>query len=255
MSRPDTTFESMRKPLSILSALGAMSVCVFLGVALMEIPDEPRGLTALAAAAIPESGVEHPVTAVLLNFRAYDTWLEIGVLLMAVMGMLLFQRRSDLRDIRLMPSPEPVLHWLIRLLFPMLVLVSGYLLWMGKFAAGGAFQAGVVLGSGGVLLWLAGHSSVTGFSGRWFRSLLVIGFAAFLVAAFVNMFFGQIILDFPTPYAGTIILILEGAATLSIAATVAALIIGLQPVLRERDRAPLHTRQASDSQRTHAHGS
>ncbi len=236
----DSTTECIKKPLSVLSALFAAVVCVFLAVALREIPDEPGGLTAAAAAEIPRSGVEHPVTAVLLNFRVYDTWLEVGVLLMAAMGMLLFQRRSDLRDIRLMPSPEPVLHWLVRLLFPMLVLVSGYLLWMGKFAAGGAFQAGVVLGSGGVLLWLAGHPSLTNFPGRLFRSLLIVGFLSFLLASIANMAFGQAILAFPPAYAGTIILILEAAATLSIAATVSALIIGLQPVVRDRDRAPIH---------------
>jgi multisubunit Na+/H+ antiporter MnhB subunit len=33
---------------------------------------------------MPESGVDHPVTAVLLNFRSYDTLLEIAVLLLAV---------------------------------------------------------------------------------------------------------------------------------------------------------------------------
>ncbi len=235
-----TSFKArLVSPLSLGVAAASAGLGVFLILALLEVPREAAGLTALAKAAIPESGVDHPVTAVLLNFRAYDTWLEVGVLLMAIMGMLLFQRRSDLRDIQLMPSPEPVLNWLIRLLFPMMVVVSGYLLWMGKFSAGGAFQAGVVLGSAGVLLWLAGHPSITGFSGRLFRFLLIIGFLSFLIASFINLYFDQLILDFPPVYAGTIILILETAATLSIAVTVAALIIGLQPVTRDRDRTPL----------------
>ena len=38
-------------------------------------------------AAIPDSGVSHPVTAVLLNFRAYDTLLELAVVLSAVLGI------------------------------------------------------------------------------------------------------------------------------------------------------------------------
>lgn len=229
-----------KKWLNLIVGVSCAGLGFFLILALLELPRESAGLTNLAKAAIPESGVEHPVTAVLLNFRAYDTWLEVGVLLMAIMGMLLFQRRSDLRDIRLMPSPEPVLNWLVRLLFPTIVVVSGYLLWMGKFSAGGAFQAGVVLGSAGVLLWLSGHPSITAFSGRLFRFLLVIGFVSFLAASYVNLFFDQIILDFPPQHAGTIILFLETTATLSIAVTVAALIIGLQPVVRDRDRTPLH---------------
>ena len=234
---------SATHPVSKGLNLAVGAVCAGLGLflilAVIELPRESAGLTHLAKIAIPDSGVEHPVTAVLLNFRAYDTWLEVGVLLMAVMGMLIFQRRSDLCDIRMMPSPEPVLTWLVRLLFPMMVVVSGYLLWMGKFSAGGAFQAGVVLGSAGVLLWLAGHPSVTGFHGRLFRFLLVVGFLSFAVAAVVNLFYAQPVLDFPSAKAGTIILILEAAATLSIAVTVAALIIGLQPIVRDRDRVPV----------------
>ena len=239
MNPSDPTISRMKTPLSLGVALAAVGLCIFLILGLWELPRETTGLTNLAKAAIPESGVEHPVTAVLLNFRAYDTWLEIGVLLMAIMGMLIFQRRSDLRDIRMMPAPEPVLHWLIRLLFPMMVIVSGYLLWMGKFSAGGAFQAGVVLGSAGVLLWLAGHPSITNFPGRLFRFLLIVGFLSFLVASGVNLLYSGAILDFPPRYSGTIILFLETTATISIAVTVAALIIGLQPVVRDRDRTPL----------------
>jgi multisubunit Na+/H+ antiporter MnhB subunit len=233
-----TTRDQARQPLSILLALTCAALALFLIVALHDLPETATGLTQLAKDAIPQSGVKHPVTAVLLNYRAYDTWLELGVLLMAVMGVLLFQRQNDLCDIRPMPSPEPVLNWLIRLIFPMMVLVAGYLLWMGKFAAGGAFQAGVVLGSGGVLLWLAGHSSITGFPGRAFRLLLTIGFATFLITAIVNLSLNQLLFDFPVPYAGTIILALEFAATLSISLTVATLIIGLQPVVHEQTQHP-----------------
>ncbi len=239
MSSPEKVTAQIKAPTSFLLGLACAGIALFLIAALIELPDEALGLTELSKQHMDESGVEHPVTAVLLNFRAYDTWLEVGVLLMAVMGMLLFQRRSDLRDIERMPAPDPVLNWLIQLLFPMMVLVSGYLLWMGKFSSGGAFQAGVVLGAGGVLLWLAGHPSISGFSGRLFRFLLTVGFGSFLLVAFYNVLLSQAILDYPVAYAGTIILIIEAAATISIAVTVAALIIGLQPVIRDRDRTPL----------------
>jgi multisubunit Na+/H+ antiporter MnhB subunit len=54
--------------------------------AVWKIP-EGGGLTAATEALLPESGVEHPVTAVLLNFRAYDTWLEIGVILLGLLAI------------------------------------------------------------------------------------------------------------------------------------------------------------------------
>ena len=49
------------------------------------------------AAHLAESGVTHPVTAVLLNYRGYDTLLEIAVLLLALLAqaqLLLLARRS-----------------------------------------------------------------------------------------------------------------------------------------------------------------
>lgn len=228
--------ESSIKPTLVLRALSTLAVsavAVFLIAALVDIPDDAAGLTALAAQHLPSSGVDHPVTAVLLNYRAYDTWLEVGVLLIAVMGMLLFHRRSDLQDIRSMPLAEPVLEWAIKLLFPMIVLVSGYLLWTGKYSSGGAFQAGVVLGAGGVLLWIAGHRSITAFRGPLFRGLLILGFVSFFIVTLANVALQRPILDLPEQYAGTIILLIEAAATLTIAITVAALIIGVQPLMHD----------------------
>lgn len=240
MTNQDTTRSQLTRPLSWVMGLAVTGVGILLIAAFIEVPQSARGLTAVVKGKIPQSGVEHPVTAVLLNFRAYDTWLEVGVLLIAVMGMLLFQRRSDLRDIKKLPSPEPVLSWLIRLLFPMIVLVSGYLLWRGKYSSGGAFQAGVVLGAGAVLLWLAGHASITALSGRWFRFILLGGFFSFMLAGYINLAHHQALLYLPPEHAGTIILLLETAATLSIALTVSALIIGLQPLRpKQPDAVPL----------------
>lgn len=217
-------------------AVGAAMLALFLVAAAWELPTEPSGLTRLVAQNLNASGVEHPVTAVLLNFRAYDTWLEIGVLWIAVMGVLLFQRRNDLLDIQCMPAPSPILVWFIKLLFPMLTLVTGYLVWTGKYTSGGAFQAGVVLGAGGILLWLVGHRSVTGLPGPLLRGLLIVGFLSFLLVAFLNVAFQQQVLNFPSRFAGEIILLIEAAATISIAVTVAAVILGVQPVRHEPDR-------------------
>jgi hypothetical protein len=44
-------------------------------------------LAGLAAEQVPNSGVSNPVTAVLLNFRAYDTLMELAVLLVALLGI------------------------------------------------------------------------------------------------------------------------------------------------------------------------
>lgn len=213
-----------------LAALAAIALAALLVRAVLELPRETGGLAAMARENLHASGAAHPVTAVLLNFRGYDTWLEVGVLWMAALGVLLFLPHADLRRIQRLDDAEAVLIWLVRLLFPMLVLAAGYLLWIGKYAAGGAFQAGVVGGAAAVLLWLAGHRSITALPGHVFRLLLVAGFAGFLLAASALLLFGNRLLEFPPRWAGALILAIEAAAAVSIALTVSTLIIGMQPV-------------------------
>ena len=60
------------------------------------------------------SGVEHPVTAVLLNFRSYDTLLEIAVLVIAAMAGISMARTRSLEDPELRTSDtllKALLRW------------------------------------------------------------------------------------------------------------------------------------------------
>jgi multisubunit Na+/H+ antiporter MnhB subunit len=192
--------------------------------AVLQLPREAGGLTSVVAAEIPRSGVTHPVTAVLLNFRSYDTWLELGVLLVAVIGVFSMRRSAGLAQ-PVSSEPGAILLWLVRWLAPLMVLVAGYLLWLGKFAAGGAFQSGVVLGAIAVLLWLAGTQIVQRES-LW-NFLLVLGFVAFLLVAVAVMIGGNWMLQYPVAWAGDLIMLIETAAAVSIGATMAALFIAL----------------------------
>jgi multisubunit Na+/H+ antiporter MnhB subunit len=212
-----------------LIGLGATALLAWiLLAAVREMPAGAGGLTGAVEAQMHRSGVEHPVTAVLLNFRAYDTWLELGVLLLAVLGVLLFQPSTDLARVRSLPVAEDVLRRAVSLLLPLVVLTAGYLLWIGKYNSGGAFQAGVVLGSGLILLWLSGSPALVRLPGRPFRVLLVLGFAAFWAVGSVLLFTGRELMEYPESQAGNLILFIEACATLSIAWTMAALIVGLQ---------------------------
>ena len=104
-------------------------------------------LAGQVAANLADSGVTNPVTAVLLNFRAYDTLLELAVLLAALLGIFaLGPARPGFKE------GGPVLDGLIRWLVPLLVVTGGYLLWVGAHAPGGAFQAGALLAAAAVLM-------------------------------------------------------------------------------------------------------
>jgi multisubunit Na+/H+ antiporter MnhB subunit len=182
-----------------------------------------EGLGGAVAAAMPDSGVKHPVTAVLLNFRGYDTLLEMLVLLLALIGV---RSLGELPVSAVPDSPSPVLRELLRFLTPFLLLVSIYLLWRGSSGPGGAFQAGAVLGAAGVL-WLLAERPVNQLpDGRPVRPLLVTGVGFFAIAGMVLAFSEGAFLAYPGAHAGTLIFAIETLATISIAATLLVLFVG-----------------------------
>ena len=214
---------------SLFRSLLQASLLVFLaglGYAVMSLPSEAPGLGERVVKNLETSGVSNQVTAVLLNFRGYDTLLEMAVLLLALLGVWSLGGVPEVRD----SSPSPVLDKLTRLLIPVLVLVAGYLLWVGSHAPGGAFQAGSVLGAAGVLLLLSGWRLSDRFAGLPLRVLLVTGLSVFVVVGTVLLLTDRLFLEFPTPLAGMLILLIETAATLSIGITLAALFLGDRPV-------------------------
>ena len=171
--------------------------------------------------ALPASGVEHPVTAVLLNFRAWDTLLELAVLLLALLGA----RQLGPAQLQL-SEPWPLLRAWGRVLAPLLVLAGGYVLWRGAASPGGAFQAGALLAAGIVLLRLAGALPVLRWSFWPLRLLVLLGLLLFVTVAGLCAWLGDGWLSYPQGWAKPLILAIEAAATLSIAASLSLLVIG-----------------------------
>jgi len=170
------------------------------------------------------SGVSNPVTAVLLNFRAYDTLLELAVLLTALLGIFaLGKARAGYRP------AGPVFDALARWLVPLLILVAGYLLWVGAHAPGGAFQAGATLAAAAVLLRLAGRSYIGLPSGTALRLVMAAGVGVFLLVGMTLLLLGQPFLGYPPAWAGALILLIETAAMLAIAATLVLAFVGGRP--------------------------
>lgn len=178
-------------------------------------------LPASIEVALPTSGVEHPVTAVLLNFRAWDTLLELAVLLLALLGA----RQLGPAQLQL-SEPWPLLRAWGRVLAPLLVLTGGYILWRGAASPGGAFQAGALLAAGIVLLRLAGALPVLRWSFWPLRLLVLLGLLLFITVAGLCAWLGDGWLSYPQGWGKPLILAIEAAATLSIAASLSLLVIG-----------------------------
>jgi multisubunit Na+/H+ antiporter MnhB subunit/uncharacterized MnhB-related membrane protein len=209
--------------LSLLGLLMMLSSIMLLG-AVHQITRPEEGLREYVLENMEASGVAHPVTAVLLNFRAYDTLLEMGVLLVAVIGAWSLGPLTE----SALPGVPPgrLLVGLVRLLAPLIVLVSGYILWAGTGQPGGAFQAGAVLSAAGVLLVVAGVVPPPTLQPVHQRVPLLIGLSFFLAVGLGVMPAGQNFLQYPPAATSTLILLIETALTLSIALTLLSLFVG-----------------------------
>ena len=197
----------------VAAAIGAM---LELGPAAVDLRVQVTGR-------LPESGVSHPVTAVLLNYRGYDTLLEVAVLLLALVGILAAGSEAGATVPK---AAHPVLRTPARLAAPLMVLTAIYLLWAGAFRPGGAFQAGAVLAAAAVLLHLVGL--VPGWRSPTVRLRLGLaaGFVLFLAVAAALLTQGAL-LAFPPARAGLMILLIEATLTVSLGLILAGLFLFL----------------------------
>jgi len=208
---------------SFLAIIAAIGFAVVLSAAIVDLDSAPVDLRAEVSANLSMTGVDHEVTAVLLNYRGYDTLLEIAVLLLAVLGILAVMPQ----DRTIVPAADdPILPTLTRLAIPLMVIVALYLLWAGAFKPGGAFQAGAVLGAAAVLAHLTGLLTGWHQPKLWLRLGLAGGFAVFLGVATATLGRGAF-LEYPPPMAGMLILAIEAALTLSLAFCLSGLFLFL----------------------------
>jgi multisubunit Na+/H+ antiporter MnhB subunit len=213
-----------------------------MGVALLTgwivvIQERGEGLGALARAHIAEAGVPSEVTAVLLDFRSYDTLLEVAVLVAAVVAIWSLERGRAAVPAPLPVQIEPVLGALVRNVVPLIVLVSVYLVWRGAHAPGGAFQGGALLGGAAVLLLASGAVRVTGRTRQLAHYTIGAGLAGFLAIAIATLALRGALLDYPPAAAYALILGIEALVALLIAAVLADVFVDVPSVRRDEPEA------------------
>lgn len=208
---------------NVVDAVVFLGLFALLAAVVLSLPTEPAGLAVAAQQQLADSGVENPVTAVLLNFRSYDTMLEIAVLLLAVIGA--WSVAGPVQPYA--PADNANLESIVRVLVPGMIVGAGYVLWIGSYAPGGAFQAGAILAAALLVMQLAGVPLALDLSAR--RGLLALGLVVFLGVALYPLLGGGSLLQYPDGTDKTNILAIEGAATVSIALTLSALFAGGRP--------------------------
>lgn len=209
------------------SITAAVVIAIVTGLVLLQVfplPAPDGKIPELVIRNLHDSGVWNPVTAVLLNFRAYDTLMEIGVVLLALLGLkAVGSHRQNSRQ----SYPENVLIGFYRLLLPFLILFSAYMVWIGKYEPGGAFQAAALLAAGGILGCMTGSNPLSqGLSSMGLRILVSAGLAVFLSLGMLFWIQRGVFLKFAPVSAGWFILVIEVVATVSIAVALIVLFLG-----------------------------
>ncbi|UXA18601.1 hydrogen gas-evolving membrane-bound hydrogenase subunit E [Mycobacterium sp. SMC-4] len=208
----------------LVLAAGALLAVVLIPAAAGPVGDQ--ALARQATASIPDAAVSHPVTAVLLDFRAYDTLLEVVVLAVAAVAALSLHPRGSLRTVDTPVDRRPTVMVLLRVLGPVLVLLAAWLLVAGSSRPGGAFQSGAVVA--GLLILALLTSSVRVPAGPVLRLLIVAGAAVFVaLAAGTATLTGWLTLE--EPWAGTAVVAVEAVLAVSIGVALAALLVAQEP--------------------------
>jgi len=195
----------------------------------LALPEPAPSLAPQAVAELPALGLGNAVTATLLGYRSLDTMLEKIVVLVALVGV--WSLGAD-RHWGGRPGGEPparpadALVFLARELPPIGVVVAVYLVWNGSDEPGGAFAAAVVLAAMWLLARMAGLVDAPVLSGRRLRAMLVAGPLAFLAVGLAGWPWAGAFLAYPEALAKPIIVAVEVAMTLSVAAALALLVEG-----------------------------
>ncbi len=112
---------------------------------------------------IEDSGVPNMVTAVLADYRGYDTMFETVVVLIAGIAIMAILRVMNQIPGGARPSPrheigdhhDIIIGTTCRLLIPVLQLFALYVIAHGHHSPGGGFQGGVILGASFILTAIA----------------------------------------------------------------------------------------------------
>ena len=214
-------------PLGLRLAVGAACLLVTLGLALvvLGLPVSAPSLAPAAMAHLSELGLGNPVTAVLMGYRALDTFLEKVVLVVALVAIGSLAPVNGPTTLPPISSVHGPTSFLARLLVPLGILMGVHLLWLGADHPGGAFQAGAVLAAMWLLAIRAELVAAPADRGG-LRLVLIVGAAAFLLVGVAGLGTAGALFAYPVAWAKPLILGVEVAMTVSITATLLLMVEG-----------------------------
>ena len=134
----------MRSRIKLMPLLASLAALVIIATTVIGLPPTAPGLSVEMSTNAETIHVKNVVTAVLLDFRGYDTLLEISVLMLATVAVLSLRVPPGEGRGRLAGESGLLLGSLAQLVAPFMIVIAGFLVWVGSSGPGGAFQAGAV---------------------------------------------------------------------------------------------------------------
>jgi multisubunit Na+/H+ antiporter MnhB subunit len=226
---PPAAGETLGIGLKLAAAVLCILVAAGIAAIVLLLPEPAPTLAPQVAANLDRTGLGNPVTAVLMAYRAIDTLLEVVVLLLALVGI--WSLAPDrvwggFPGAHHHADSDGLLAFVAQLLVPIGILVGIHIFWVGSTAPGGEFQGATILAAMWIFAVMAGLVDTPAVSRRWLRLMLVIGPAVFLAIGLAGFAVAGGFLAYPEAYAKVMILTIEVPVTLSIAATLALLVVG-----------------------------
>lgn len=222
-----------REPPSLALRASATALCVLVAAALavivLVLPYPPPTLAPAATSSLWATGLGNPVAAVLISYRAIDTLLESIALILALVGVWSLSPDNlwgGLPGRKTQLDSGGALTLLARFLPPVGIVIGLHIFWVGSQAPGGEFQGSAILAAMWILALMAGLIDAPPISRKWLRGLLGLGPIVFLAVGFAGFLTAGGFLAYPPSLAKPLILIIETALMLSIAAMLGLLVAG-----------------------------
>ncbi|WP_404379122.1 hydrogen gas-evolving membrane-bound hydrogenase subunit E [Caenispirillum salinarum] len=227
--RPQPSGRRLRQR-QLYTGLGAAAVLVAFSIAVIAA-GTAGGDAALAPVVAEEQkngAVKNPVTAVLLDYRAFDTLLEITVLLVALVGVIFLQPIRGIWPAGHTVQPErhgmPAMNWFAARAVPIGILLAVYLWYAGASEAGGAFQGGAMLGGMVGVIFMTRLAEYPDPDAAWVRAAAAAGVVVFTSIATLMLALGNSFLEYPDGLTKPLILTIEATLTLSIGACLGSMV-------------------------------
>ena len=171
-------------------------------------PQSPASKSPVSSHFINNTGVDtevpNMVTAVLADYRGFDTMFETVVVFIAGIAVLAIlkgsgrRRGGNRKDHEVEAEPDLIVTNTVRLVVPVIQIFAFYVLAHGHVSPGGGFQGGVVMGASFILLALAWDLDFALLRVSQSKCIIIaaLGIVIYAGIGFLSMLLGGEFLDY-----------------------------------------------------------